>query len=188
MVCRGFTASEFAVYVAKEVAPKMKVWRPRGVVLHNTGINPSWTAKTDNQNAIQLMRNMSVTWANAGWSSGPHLVVGPNGYIVAAWPLWMRGTHSPSYNQTFWSLEMVGDFDKQEFPTEQRLAVTSGMASLYAMLGHEPDDANFHLHKEDPRTAHKNCPGVRCGDKKTWQARIADAMHKVNAGDLAHAA
>jgi N-acetylmuramoyl-L-alanine amidase len=190
MLNRCLSPDEFRVYARTELKRKIKVWRPRGFVLHNTGLNPSWTDKTTPAQAVQLVKNMSVTWASPpnNWSSGPHIVNGKNGQIVLAWPMWMPGTHSRSYNQTFWALEQSGDYDKEPFPDAQLLSSTIIMAEGYALLGHEPSDDSFHLHKEDARTTHKHCPGVNCGTKAQWIKRITDEMHRMNPGDLAHVA
>lgn len=188
MVNLGFTVEEFKIYLRDIVAPKMGAWRPRGVVLHNTGLNPHWTADVSNLRAIQLMKNTSVTWASPpnSWSSGPHLMIGKNGYIVASTPLWIRGTHSPSFNFTHWGIEMVGDYDIEQFPDAQCSAVVSVIKALMQMLGHEINSDTFKLHKEDPKTKHKHCPGAHCGDKPTWLARLNAASPTSHMFDLPH--
>lgn len=188
MVNRGFTVDEFKAYLTAEVAPKMAAWRPRGVVLHNTGLVPHWKPGTTPAEAIQHMRDMSVTWASPpnNWSSGPHLVIDKDGQIVAATPLWMRGTHSPSFNFTHWGIEMVGDYDLEPFPDAQRDAVTSVIKALLRMLGHDINADTFKLHKEDPHTTHKHCPGVNCGDKATWLVRLNTLAPDAHIFDLPH--
>jgi hypothetical protein len=190
MVLRGFTVEQFKTYLDVVVMGNMGAWRPRGVVLHNTGkmVWPGFDVKGKPITPVQRLRNMSVDWVARKFNGGPHLVIAPDGMIYAAWPLWLQGTHSPSYNATFWGVEMVGDFDKEPFPVEMRAAAVQAAASLYAMLGHEPDADNFHFHKEDPRTTHKNCPGKNVGPKVNWLNAIREAMHSQNPGELAHVA
>lgn len=186
MIKRGFTRETFAIYLRDEVTLKMSAWRPRGVVLHNTG-TMQWPGMAHGQpiSPEQRLDNMSVDWQNRGFSGGPHLVISPDGIIWAAWPLWKPGTHSPSWNHTFWGIEMVGDFDIEPFPEALKASATAALADLYSMLGHEPTNDTFHLHKEDPASSHKHCPGVNCGDKPTWIARINAAMIATNPGELA---
>lgn len=186
IVKKSFTVDTFDKYIDTVVAKNMAVWRPMGVVIHNTGKHSKWTATTTAAEAVQYMRNMSVTWDNAGWSSGPHLVIGPCGNIVCATPLWLRGTHSPSWNSTHWGIEMVGDFDFDPFGNVQRDAVTIAIASLFQMLGRTPDDSSIKLHKEDPKTSHKRCPGKNSGTKAAWISRIKKAILEANGGELSH--
>jgi N-acetylmuramoyl-L-alanine amidase len=190
LVLRGFTPAAFKTYLRVEVAKKMAAWRPRGVVLHNTGkmVWPGFTPAGKQITPEQRLRNMSVDWVARGFRGGPHLVIAPDGMIWTAWPLWLQGTHSPSYNATFWGVELVGAFDSEPFPDAMRKAATEAAAGLYAMLGHEPDGDSFHFHKEDPRTAHRNCPGKNVGGKPAWVSAIRGAMHAQNPGELLHVA
>ncbi len=171
---QSFTLAQFKDYLAKEVAPRMSAWRPRGVVLHNTGkmVWPGFDARGVKLTPAQRIDNISVTWVANNFPAAPHLMISPDGMIHTVWPLWLKGTHSPSWNDTFWGVEMVGDFDFEPFFDTHRLAVTGALQALYAMLGHQATPDTFHLHKEDPKTTHKRCPGVNCGTKETWLARI----------------
>ena len=184
LVLKGFTLEEFQVYVKTVVAKKMGVWRPRGFVLHNTGTMewPGHTPKGVQITPEQRIKNMSVDWVARHFDGGPHLLISPDGMIWAVWPMWLPGTHSPSWNHTHWGMEMVGDFDKEKFPPAMNVAASGAMAAGYAMLGHAPDKDSFHLHKQDPRTTHKRCPGVNCGSYDLWLKRINDEMHAMNSG------
>jgi hypothetical protein len=192
LVLKSFTPAEFRAYLRKEVAPKMKAWRPRGVVLHNTYLPTAQQWPTDGKgrpiSAVQRIRNMSVSWVASKFRGGPHLVVEPNGMIWAVWPLWLPGTHSPSWNATFWGMELVGDYSKETMSQALHDSAVTACAALYEMLGREPDDATFKLHREDPRTTHKGCPGQNVGSKARWIADIQKATVFANPGELVHAA
>lgn len=182
MIKRGFTPAQFLIYLRDEVAPKMAAWRPRGAVLHNTG-KMQWPGIVNGKTISpeQRLDNMSVDWQKRGFNGGPHLVIAPDGMIWAAWPLWKAGTHSPSWNQTFWGVETVGDFNS-ETPTEAMLSsIGVALAGMYAMIGQVPSDATFKLHKEDPGTTHKSCPGKNLGTKASWLKAINERLHAMNA-------
>ncbi len=192
-IAKAFSKDAFEAYVDDVVSKLMGAWRPRGFVLHNTGIipprpNPSvqnfYTISGKKPLAgPQRIRNMWETYRNQKppWKGGPHLVV-TDREIFAGNPLWLAGTHSPSWNATFWGLEMVGDYDIEPFPDALRDNAVHAMACCYAMLGREPDDQTFHFHKEDPGTTHKHCPGTHVGDKASWIAMIRKRMAELYPG------
>jgi hypothetical protein len=164
-------------YIENEVGPKMGVWRPRGVVLHNTGSPTLAQFNRGPRGPItdqQRILNSIPDWQKRGFSGCPHGFVMP-GRFTTANPFWKKGTHSPSWNGTFWGIEMGGDFDAEAFPPETLDFATHVLACLYAMLGHEPEQRDFHLHKEDPNTTHKHCPGKNAGTKVEWIDRITSA-------------
>lgn len=183
-IAKGMSAQEFKTYVDGDVTARMGAWRPRGVVLHNTAaptLAQFYKNKDKPLSGEQRVKNMWVSYERAGWAGGPHLVV-TDREILLGNPLWLRGTHSPSWNATFWGLEMAGDFDKEALPPALRDNAVQAMAALYAMLGHEPDNNTFHFHKEDPRTTHKGCPGKNAGVKANWIEWIQEAMAKQHPG------
>lgn len=197
-LAKSYTADAFTTYVAKEVEPKMGVWRPRGFVLHNTGLMtpkgeplPAKGGKSTSEwfylykgkplAGLQRVKNMWVSYQDQGWAGGPHLVV-TDREIFTGNPLWLRGTHSPSWNAMFWGLEMAGDFDVEAFPPALRDLAVHAMATLYAMLGAAPTNDTFHLHKEDPATTHKHCPGKNAGVKADWIKAITAHMATLHPG------
>lgn len=187
MIKHGYVIEEFLEYLDAVVAKEFLkiVWRPRGVVLHNTG-KINWPGVVNGKQITpeQRLDNMSVGWRDAKFKAAPHLVLPPDGLVWLSWPLWKQGTHSPSWNSTFWGIEMVGDF-RVETPTPELLRTASmAMAGMYRLLGQQVDDAHFHLHKEDPLTAHKDCPGLLCGSKEVWKMRIKKAMIELDPAGL----
>ena len=73
-------------------------------------------------------------------------------------PLDTLGVHSPSWNAISWGVELVGDYSTEPFSPQVRSNAASALASLHALAGIDPD--NLKLHKEDPKTTHRNCPGL----------------------------
>lgn len=194
----GYTKDQFTDYVNSVVANQMKVWRPRGCVLHNTflpnlamvddylaGTNVHGrNAKLKKWTFDQLIDNWWQSYIKMKWAAGPHLFINRD-KIWTATPLWMKETHSPSYNSTHWGIEMVGDFDTEAFPDDIRDNTIHAMACLYAMVGHSPADQpdGFHRHGDDPRTSHKNCYGKNAGLKSTWIKAIKERMAVLHDGE-----
>lgn len=172
IVGRAFSASAFAAYVSALSWPD---WKPAGIVLHNTGA-PNLAQRpagfTD-----QHMANLE-TWyrKTQKWSAGPHLFVDDRQIWVFT-PLTARGVHSPSWNSVAIGIEMLGDYSVDDFTTGRGARVrdnaVAAMAALCARLGIKP--ASIRLHREDPKTTHKGCPG-RTVDKADVIARVTAAM------------
>jgi hypothetical protein len=83
-------------------------------------------------------------------------------------PLAVRGVHSPSWNNVAWGIEMVGDYDREDFNSGWGLCVQgnaiAAITTLLRKLGKEPDEHSLRFHYEDLKTTHA-CPGKHC--KKT---------------------
>lgn len=190
MIKRGGTPAQFLNYLHDEAAPHMSAWRPSMIVLHNTG-RMEWPGHTPAGVPItpeQRLDNMSVGWTEAHFPSTPHLVVSPAGIIWLAWPLWKPGTHAPSWNRVSWGVETVGDFDYDQ-PSDAMIdGIATALAGMFAMLGRVPNADTFKLHKEDPLTGHKRCPGKNLGSKAVWLDRISAKLTDMNPLDLKHAA
>lgn len=173
MVKRGGTAQQFLSYLRDEL--KMGTWRPRGIVLHNTGAL-NWKQTTPQQR----LDNMTVYWKSRKFKSTPHLFMAPDGMVWLGWPLWKPGTHSPSWNNTYWGVETVGDWNK-ETPTDEMIAATQlACAGLFAMMGYEANNDTLKFHKEDPGTTHKHCPGPKFGTKAAWIKNINETLVLMN--------
>lgn len=167
MVARSFDVNSFDDYVVHEVVPRLTAWKPDFVVLHNTmiprltpGINasgehdPGWHATSGDRRMVGLQ---SYYRDDQKWSGGPHLFVADD-LIWAFTPLWVPGVHSPSWNDVSWGVEVVGDYDREEFSPSTFANVTNALATLHRTIGKSPDTLRFH--KEDPATTHRGCPGV----------------------------
>ena len=135
-------------------------WRPSFLVVHNTGVpsldqRPHGFSKAHIQNLVAFYRDQK------GWSAGPHLFIDDR-QIWAFTPLTVSGVHSPSWNKLSVGIEMLGDYDKDDFSSGRGLAVrentVAAMATLSAVLGLDP--STIKLHREDKATTHA-CPGVK---------------------------
>ncbi len=158
--------------------PNFGVWRPQFVVLHNTFIPK--LAEWHSVAGLQRMKGLEHFYRDIqGWSAGPHLFVADD-LIWAFTPLNTPGVHSPSWNAISWGVELVGDYAvEQLIPTLKENAI-SALAALHSSIGLDPN--GLRLHKEDPKTTHKGCPGANIvkADVIQW---IADRMAATNAGD-----
>jgi hypothetical protein len=172
IVNRAFTPEQFADYVEGLVFGN---WRPQFVVLHNTAAPTlaQWHGPTPPE---QRILNLEQFYRDKNkWSAGPHLFVADD-LIWAFTPLTTSGVHSPSWNSISWGVEMVGDYNQEDFDHGPGGAVAENtvraLATLHSVLGLDP--RQLKLHKEDPLTDH-DCPGRRV-DKATMIKRIQEAM------------
>jgi hypothetical protein len=152
IVGKGFTAAQFGDY-AQTV--QLTSWRPQFVVLHNTYIPR--LADWHRIPGEERMRNLELYYRDTQhWSAGPHLFVADDMVWVFT-PLDTPGVHSPSWNAISWGVELVGDFSVEAFTPALQNNATSALAALHALAGVDPQ--TLKLHKEDPKTTHKGCPG-----------------------------
>jgi N-acetylmuramoyl-L-alanine amidase CwlA len=178
-VNKAFSPEDFLVY-AKGLA--WVQWRPQFIVLHNTFI-PS-LAQRPNGFGIEDMYVFVDYYKNQQkWSAGPHLFIDDKQIWVFT-PLTVPGVHSPSYNSISLGVEMLGDYSKEDFDSGRGLLVqrnaTSAIASLCIAIGLDP--TTLKLHKEDPNTSHKDCPG-RSVDKEDFIASVQTRIFEEAFGD-----
>lgn len=152
VVGKGFTPDQFDQYVH---TVSFGAWRPQFVVLHNTSVPKlsDWHSVSGEQR----IQNLANFYQNVqGWSAGPHLFVADD-LIWAFTPLNTSGVHAPSWNSISWGVEMVGDYNLEPFGAAVQDNAVRALAALHAILGLDPNA--LRLHKEDPLTTHKGCPG-----------------------------
>jgi hypothetical protein len=152
IVARGFTAESLPDYLE---TVEMNAWHPLFVVLHNT-----FAPRLDQWHSVPIadrMQNLQHYYRDElKWSAGPHLFVADD-LIWVFTPLKVPGVHSPSWNGVSWGVEVVGDYDSESFGTGVQRNTLAALAALHQWGGLNPD--LLRLHKEDPKTTHKNCPG-----------------------------
>lgn len=170
IVNRSFTPDEFSQYVD---TIEFSIWRPQFIVLHNTGAPTLHQWLSGPTSPQQRILNLQAYYRDQlGWSAGPHLFI-DNHLIWAFTPLVMPGVHSPSWNSISWGVEMVGDYDTEDFGSGPGAAVAENavraLATLHMLMGFDPESLRFH--KEDRKTTHKNCPG-KSVDKGDMISRI----------------
>lgn len=157
IVGKKFTVSEFDTYC--DSLSKQK-WVEK-IVLHNTS-TPSLAQRPGGILTSQHIKNLHVYYQGLGWSGGPHLFVDATGIWVFN-PLDKAGVHSPSYNSNAWGIEMLGDYQVESFTSGLGASVASNaqhaIASLAQLQGWATVNEKMLLHKEDPKTTHKSCPG-----------------------------
>lgn len=162
---KPYTLAQFQRYVAGlhfETFP----FKPQFCVLHNTGIprfapwvnsagkrQPGW----HDVPGERRMKGLESFYRDTQkWSAGPHLFIADD-FIWTFTPLWLQGTHAPSWNRVAWGVEMVGDYDKEPLSPGVYLNSMGALAALHR-LGHL-NPATLKFHKEDPKTTHYGCPG-----------------------------
>jgi hypothetical protein len=153
IVGRGFTAADFEQYVE---TIRLAAWQPQFIVLHNTFI-PRF-ADWHQVPGEQRMQNLQHYYRDTQhWSAGPHLFIADD-LIWIFTPLDTPGVHSPSWNAISWGVELVGDYSTEDLGAGVQGNATRALAALYGLAGISPDA--LRLHREDPQTTHKDCPGT----------------------------
>lgn len=142
-------------------------WKPSGVMLHNTAApdGKQWDATTPSTDpdvdGFQRLVNLSSYYHAdpLNWLGGPHLFVDDE-RAFAFNPLWLRGTHCSCVNGTHIGIEMVGDFDVEDFASGRGALVRDFsigiIATIMSSLGLDPDKLMFHV---DCQADNHACPG-----------------------------
>lgn len=166
IIAKSFTPETFDTYCK---SLKWTGWRPQFIVLHNT-YAPTLKQRPDGLTKQHIL-NLENFFKGKGWSAGPHLFIDDRQIWVFT-PLTTQGVHSPSWNNKAIGIEMLGDFETEDFNSGRGLLVQSNtiaaIASISAVLGLDPD--TMKLHKEDVKTSHKTCPGKTVDKAKVIKA------------------
>ena len=116
---RGYTAAEFATYIA---TLHWRVWRPKFLVLHNTA-EPNlkqWAHGCGDAYELQRVKNLNAYYKDSEhWHSGPHLFISPSKIWVAC-DLQADGVHASCYNHKSIGIEMVGDYATNDYKLQAR--------------------------------------------------------------------
>ena len=181
IVGKSFLPNQFIDYVQQTT---FHGWQPRFVVLHNTSAPTLAQYRGYATRGItdeRWLLNLEGYYRDQmKWSAGPHLFVTPE-RILAFTPLDKPGTHSPSWNGVSWGVEMVGEYDQEEFTQQMHDNVVHTLAVLHAKLGLDPHGLRYH--KEDPLTTHKDCPGKNVPPKANLISDIEAALAKLGEGE-----
>jgi hypothetical protein len=175
IVGRGFTLPDFNQYLETVTFSN---WRPQFVVVHNTFIPTlkQWHSVPGEQRMQGLQ---SYYRDQMHWSAGPHLFVA-NDLIWVFTPLNTSGIHSPSWNAISWGAELVGDYSKEPFGSAVSGNAVGALAGLHQLVGLDPK--GMRLHREDPKTTHKQCPGKNVV-KAALIRRVSDQMAANHPGE-----
>ncbi len=145
-------------------------WHPSFIVLHNT-YSPTLAQRPNGLTHQHILNLVNYYRDEKGWKAGPHLFVDDKQIWVFT-PLTVSGRHSPSWNEVSLGVEMLGDYDNEQFDSGRGLAVKKNaalaIASLTAALDIDPD--TMRLHKEDTETTHHDCPGANVSKSQFIQA------------------
>lgn len=179
IIGKGFTPNAFAQYAAN-VIPQ-SAWKGQFPVLHNMA--PPTLAMRPQGLSAQNMQNLASFYAGKSWHAGPHLFIDDQLIWVFS-PLTHPGVHSPAWNPISYGIEQLGDYDTDDYNAGRGLAVQQNAVAAIAVLCHYAgmDTSSLRLHKEDPQTTHKSCPGASCASRK---AEIIGAAHDYIVAHLA---
>lgn len=145
--------------------------RPLYIVLHNTS-DPTiklWLSWSP-QKRSDYIRNVEDYYENKlHWHAGPHFFVPPDENICAFGfsDLETCGTHASCFNSDSIGIEMVGEFNDEQFDQGSGALVRDNaiflMALLHNKLGLEPEPyvygkQGLHFHVECKKDDH-DCPG-----------------------------
>ena len=152
-------------------------WRPQGITLHNTAAPTleQW-AETGPRHDARIRNLQSFYENDKGWHAGPHWFVSRNWINWFSDPL-RPGVHSRCFNATRFGIEMVGDYDQEEFNSGDGALVRDNAVFLIAALNlkfdFDPDDLKFHVEcKKD----NHDCPG-----KKVVKAEVISRVRAMMA-------
>ena len=156
IVGQCFSPETFKAYVA---GLSWDDWKPSFIVLHNTG-EPTLAQRPNGLTMAHILGLEAYYRDDQGWSAGPHLFIDDQHGIWVFTPLTTPGVHSPSWNSVSLGVEMLGNYDSEDFNSDRGLVVqqnaVAAIAILSAALGIDP--GTMRLHREDPETTH-HCPG-----------------------------
>lgn len=136
------------------------------------------------------VRNLEHFYENEkGWHAGPHAFISRT-YINGFSDLTRPGVHSRCFNASSIGLEMVGNYDVEEFESGDGALVAEmavhAMAVLHHHIGLKPDGYEYgkrglHFHVECARDNH-DCPGKKARIKPALIARIFSRMAEIEGG------
>lgn len=158
-------------------------FHPQFVVVHNTS-TPTLAQRPNGFNETH-MKNLVSFYANEmGFKGGPHLFIDDKG-IWEFNPLNLRGTHSPSWNKISWGVEMLGEYERDEFTSGRGAKVAENAVQAVAALCEKLSVpvSTIRFHKEDPLTSHTSCPGKKV-IKVDFLERVEVAMDAKGAFNL----
>lgn len=170
---KAFTREQYATHVASLT---WQDWKPIGITLHNTAAPTlaQWAESGPAHDA--RIRNLQSYYEGMGWHGGPHLFISRDWINEFSNPL-RRGTHSRCYNATHLGIEMVGDYNSEQFNSGDGAKVRDNavfaMAVFCRKFGFNPDkDIVFH---KDCKLDNHDCPG-KLVTKVDIFARVKDEM------------
>lgn len=156
-------ATDFRAYAQSVIHPSP--WKGSFCVRHNTS-SPTLADRPDGF-THQHMLNLKSYYEGLGWHAGPHCFIDDKGVWVFS-PLNAPGVHSPSWNSESYGVEMLGEYDVENFNSGRGLLVQNCAIAVFAVLSSAAgiDSHSLHDHREDPKTDHRDCPGESAHSRK----------------------
>lgn len=135
-------------------------WHPEGITLHNTAAPTlkQW-AETGPSHDARIRNLESYYEGELHWHAGPHWFISRTRINWFSNPL-LPGVHSRCWNATRFGIEMVGDFDSEDFNSgdgaQVRDLALAWTAVLCKRFGFKPLDLTFH---RECKLDNHACPG-----------------------------
>ena len=157
-------------------------WRPQGITLHNTALPTlaQWaeTGAAHDARIRNLQEFYEQTKAGTPARTGSSRATGSIGSPIRSVP----GIHSRCFNKTRFGIEMVGDYNKEEFNSGDGAMVRDNAVFLIAALNlkfnFDPGDLTFHVEcKKD----NHDCPGKKVV-KADVISRVREMMATLRSG------
>ncbi len=173
IVGQNFTPEQFLEYVRGLM---WDTWVPEFITLHHTA-EPSLAQRPNGFNGASMSGFQRYYRDELGWPAGPHLFVDdqPAGIWVFT-PMVTPGIHAKSFNSRSLGLEMLGNFDMEDFDAGRGALVRDNavvaIAILIMALGIDPD--GMMCHRDEPNTS-KTCPGNNV-DKAAFIQAVKDCI------------
>lgn len=179
---KSYTREQFAKMINDIPASKLS-W-VKFLTCHNTA-SPTIAQWLGSVPAQQRIMNLQSYYEHSlGWHCGPHGFIPPS-RDICIWgftPFTTRGIHASCFNQLSIGLEMVGDFEREDFNSGSGALVRDNtvyvLAVLYHKLGLRPDGyvygrSGLHLHRDCKRDQHA-CPGKTVNRDALVKAVLAE--------------
>lgn len=169
MIGRMLSIAEWLTYVASY---DFGATTPSRLVLHHT-----WSPTLQQWAGLRSMQGMQKYYAGKGWTSAPHIYVGPDGIWLFT-PMHTVGIHAGTGNSghtggKFWysiGVEMVGNYDQSRPSGAVWEGAKAVMGGLSKRLGIAPRQL-ISFHRD--YTNQKSCPGWAV--TKDWVLADVDA-------------
>lgn len=158
-----YSRAQWAARVAALPPAASIGWGPPIVVcLHNTSAPTLAQWKESGPSHDQRIANLLDYYTKQGWQHGPHAFVSRSN-ISGFSDLRQRGTHSTCFNYSHFGVEMVGDYDHEEFDSGDGALVRDNavfvLATLCRHFGWQPARAIV-FHRQCVADNHA-CPGAK---------------------------
>lgn len=187
---KPYTREQFAVHLA--AIPAGQLGWCKAICVHNTA-GPTiaqWESKVCTP-AQRILNLESYYEHSLGWHAGPHGFIPPSKdiCIFGFTPFIEPGVHASCFNSSMIGLEMVGDFDSEDFNSGLGALVRDNAVYVIAMLcrkrGLRPDGyklgvSGLHFHVDCKRDNHA-CPG-KTVSREALVASVLAEMERQSAG------